>query len=91
MPLTAEIKINGNLIMTIWVGRLEVLRSENDSHLYATETLTSPDAARWMNATVVADSPTFYHRYSDGAAVCVKKAIETLNLCGRFKTEPGGN
>lgn len=54
MPLTAEIKINGN-------------------------------------PTVVDGYPTFYHRYSGGAAVCIKKAIETLTLCGSFKTEPGGN
>ena len=81
MPLTAEIKINGNLIMTIWVGRLEMLQGENKNHTYRTVVVDGPLPECFAPPE---DGTLFRHRYSDGAAECARRAIVALQEMGEL-------
>lgn len=81
MPLTAEIKINGTPIKTIWIGRLEPLRGENKNHTYRTVVIDGPLPE---HLAVPEDGTLFRHRYSDGAAECVRRAIVALQEMGEL-------
>lgn len=78
MPLSVEIKINGDLIETLWIGRLEELKSASDEHEYLVGVGTQDRPAWHMPDTGLGDLPRFYHTYSDGARECVRKALNAL-------------
>lgn len=78
MPLSVEIKINGSVIETVWIGRLEALRGQNETHEYITGVGTESLEAWNMPGVVVNDIPRFTHNYADGARECVRLALAAL-------------
>lgn len=76
MPLSVEIKLNGRQIQTLWIGRLDDFKGEDEQHEYM---------CGWGSAELEAWNlarpdllPRFHHTYSDGAAVCVRKALQAM-------------
>jgi hypothetical protein len=65
MPLHVEIRINSQIIETLHIGRLEGFRGRDQKHQYV---VNSPEG------TVA----VFEHLYSDGARVCVERALAAL-------------
>lgn len=77
MPLSATVKINGRPLETVWIARTEPLVGMDEEHQYVVALGNLPP---WENAAGegLKGLPTFRHRYSDGALVCVQKAIARL-------------
>lgn len=80
MPLSVDIKINGHIIETVWIGRLESLKGADDEHTYACGVGRQYLEAWNLPGTTLEELPTFTHKYSDGARECVRKALEALGL-----------
>lgn len=78
MPLSVDIKINDRTIETVWIGRLERLKSHTDEHEYIVGIGTKYREAWNMPDVSDGDLPRFYHTYSDGARECVRKALNAL-------------
>lgn len=82
MPLSVEVKINGQLIETVHIGRTEPLAGTNVEHQYKVTTTEVP----WATSSGAKEGfhpdweagVRFSHVYSDGALVCVRKALEAL-------------
>lgn len=67
MPLNIDIRINGDLIETINVGRQEQLEEHDALYVYTA----------WVEGHSV-ENASFMHNYSHGARVCAQKALEAL-------------
>lgn len=89
MPIQVYIEVNGKPIETIHIARDNGLPKENavndylvirrealdgTSHTSRTYDPTLPRFSEWVN-----DGLLFKHRYGDGLAVCVEKALHALN------------
>jgi hypothetical protein len=76
MPIHVDIRINRELIETVHIGRLEGGVEADDVNLYVAclgdEPLRVDD---W-----VARGVQYKHRYGDGALVCVRKALDSLEI-----------
>lgn len=82
MPLHVEIKTNGHPIETVHIGRTEPLTGADVEHQYKVTTVEFPQTLwegkprkytpNWEAGV------RFGHVYSDGALVCVRKALEAL-------------
>lgn len=70
MPLSVEVKINGTLIGNLHIGRAEFLADHQQVSTYLVSGSSTFSDGR------VAE---FKHKYSDGALVCVQKALEAWN------------
>ena len=76
MPLSVEVKINGQLIETVHIGRTEPLAGYDVEHQYKVTTEAVP-----VDGYAIPDweaGVRFGHVYSDGALVCVRRALEAL-------------
>jgi hypothetical protein len=86
MPLSVEVRINGKIIETIWIARLSRFQGENEWHEYqvgvgttTTPPWSSPAAKkREERGQPEPTYPRFHHLYSDGARVCVDRALNAL-------------
>jgi hypothetical protein len=73
MPLHVRIAINDAEIETLHIGRIEPLASTMSEHFYlVTDEEISEGHPNW------AIGREFKHTYSDGALICVRKAIDAL-------------
>lgn len=91
MPIHVEVKINHESIGTIHIGRTDQLLTPDQTSGYLVTTnaemadaLTVGDIA-YGNIDYMVDwkgGIPFSHKYSDGALVCVRKAIEALEEAG---------
>lgn len=80
MPLHVEIRVNSALISKIHIGRIEGGTEPDNVNKYIAlvgeEPLRMDD---WLERGV-----EFQHRYGDGAEVCVRKALQALEVEGKF-------
>lgn len=67
MPLHVEIRINDDVLHTLTIGRLEPFKGRDVEHEYM--------VVRDQEFTTVS---TFKHLYSDGAELCVERALQAL-------------
>jgi len=72
MPLHVEIRINQELIDTIHIGRMDELKGRDQNHRYLVTNKTTKSMVDWTDPNAV----EFEHNYSDGAHICVSKALE---------------
>lgn len=70
MPISVEVNINGQPIETLYIGRLELFQGPEEWHSY----VVTSEKLGWRGDAM------FYHKYSDGALTCVRKAIEAFEL-----------
>lgn len=86
MPLHVDIRVNNRLIETLHIGRMKGdMQADTINEYVATFDGTEYDPG-WFTEGAV----TFTHRYGDGAAVCVQKALnamfpEGVDARGAFK------
>lgn len=80
MPLSVDIKINGRVIETVWIGRLEALKGVDEVHEYACGVGTQHLEAWNLPGVKIEDLARFTHNYRDGARECVRKALDTLGI-----------
>jgi hypothetical protein len=73
MPLHVTIKINRHTIETLHIARLSGGTKPNDMNTYAAVLGEQPYWVEDWEKGV-----QYEHRYGDGALICVKKALETL-------------
>lgn len=78
MPLSVEVKINGQLIETVHIGRTEPLAGTNVEHQYKVTTNLAYSEYGGYETPDWEAGVRFGHVYSDGALVCVRKALEAL-------------
>ena len=92
MPIHVEVKINHESIGTIHIGRTDQLLTSNQTSGYLVVTNADKnDSMSWASVgpdlvdymVDWKDGIPFSHKYSDGALVCVRKAIEALEAAGR--------
>lgn len=77
MPLHIEARINERRIGVLHIGRVEELRDQHTEYTYKVVLGITPDEpVEWGTGI------TFTHRYSDGAWVCVAKAVDALREAG---------
>jgi hypothetical protein len=69
MPLNVILAINDKPIQNIRISRLEKLKSKNRLYPYRVE-----------SEAVVREVAYFTHRYSDGAEICLSRALEALAM-----------
>jgi hypothetical protein len=74
MPLQVEIRINGNMLKTLHIGRMEGTTDHDSVNTYAATLRLPGGQPDWYNP----DASTFYHRYGDGLEVCVSKALDSI-------------
>lgn len=74
MPLDVDIKINGRLITTFMIGRLDPLKGEDYNHNYLVRLMYSDRGGH--------ETPDAYftHRYGDGATRCVENALAAYRI-----------
>jgi len=70
MPLNVDIRINTSLIGRLRVNRLEPLEEGQDHYMYLA-TYAERETGRFFEAE-------FVHNRSEGAEVCVEKALTAL-------------
>jgi hypothetical protein len=76
MPLHVTIKINRETLETLHIGRIKGGTHPNDLNSYLVVVGEEPlGLSEWESSGV-----EYKHRYGDGALVCVRKAIEALEL-----------
>jgi hypothetical protein len=89
MPIHVEIRINHELIDTIHIGRMEELKGRDQSHQYLVTNKTTKSMVDWTDPNAV----EFEHNYSEGAHICVAKALEAWDKKRReqwdMMQEPG--
>jgi hypothetical protein len=76
MPLHVTIKINRETLETLHIGRIKGGTRPNDLNSYLVIVGEEPlGLSEWESGGV-----EYSHRYGDGALVCVRKALEALEL-----------
>ena len=82
MPLNVEIRLNGKFIDIIHIGRRERLTGLDEEYTYVVTDKEYPQTL-WEGKPR-SYSPNFEggieftHRYSDGARICVMKALQAI-------------
>lgn len=76
MPLTVTIDLNGRTLEQYHIGRIDGGAHSDDVNTYSVVTGRKPlwtvTTQDWYSGV------TFTHRYGDGAAECVRKALEAV-------------
>jgi hypothetical protein len=76
MPIHVDIRINRELIEKLHIGRLEGGTDADDVNIYVA--CLGPEPLRvddWIERGV-----KYEHRYGDGALVCVRRALDALEI-----------
>lgn len=81
MPLHVDIRLNDQVIEQIHIGRVEPLKVEQSTYTYRVVRGEYLDrSVPWETGTL------FTHEYDEGAASCVRKALEALDRASDLTT-----
>lgn len=72
MPIHVDIRINDALIDTLHIGRSDTFGGREVEHVYLVTNENTNTRVDWAGDNAV----EFTHKYSEGAYICVVKALE---------------
>lgn len=79
MPLNITIDINGRVIEQYRIGRMELLRGNDEYHSYQiVEVPVGTPGDRAIDMTTWREGVVFSHKYSDSAARCVQIGLDAF-------------
>lgn len=82
MPLKVTIELNDRTLSTLHIARISKSSGRNQHQEYEYSVIKQASAPvsdeEWMSGT------PFIHAYGDAVEICVRKAIEALELAGEI-------
>jgi hypothetical protein len=81
MPIHVDIRINDALIDTLHIGRADSFGGHEVEHTYLVTNEVNNTRVDWSGDEAV----EFTHKYSEGAHICVAKALEAWDKARREK------